>query len=147
MRPQPCETEPHQPCPNASAAEEIEHTVRSLIGQASGARQPSPRPLAGGPEVMLDVEVDGVRCTLVRRQPSRARPPVLLSPREQEIARMVAGGYPNKTIAAVLDISLWTVSTHLRRVFAKLGVGTRAAMVARLLEEGPQPEYHDLTPQ
>ena len=34
---------------------------------------------------------------------------VMLSPREEEIARMVAAGYPNKTIAAVLDISSWTV--------------------------------------
>ena len=49
---------------------------------------------------------------------------------------MVAEGYPNKTIAAVHDISSWTVRTHLRRVFAKLGVGSRAAMVARLLEDG-----------
>ena len=54
------------------------------------------------------------------------------SEREQEIARMVARGYANKTIAAVLDISTWTVGTYLRRIFAKLGVGTRAAMVARL---------------
>jgi DNA-binding CsgD family transcriptional regulator len=64
-----------------------------------------------------------------------------LSPREQEIARMVAEGYPNKTIAAVLEISSWTVATHLRRVFAKLGVRTRAAMVARALEEGLIPEH------
>jgi DNA-binding CsgD family transcriptional regulator len=87
-------------------------------------------------DVMLDMEVDGVRCLLVRLMPKSARAQVFLSPREQEIARMVAEGYPNKTIAAVLDISSWTVGTHLRRVFAKLGVGSRAAMVARLLEEG-----------
>jgi DNA-binding CsgD family transcriptional regulator len=49
---------------------------------------------------------------------------------------MVAEGYPNKTIAAVLDISSWTVSTYLRRMFAKLGVHSRAAMVARIVEEG-----------
>ena len=42
----------------------------------------------------------------------------------------------NKTIAAVLDISSWTVCTYLRRLFAKLNVCSRAAMVARLIEEG-----------
>ncbi len=57
-----------------------------------------------------------------------------LSPRELEIARMVAAGNPNKTIAAVLDISAWTVGTHLRRIFSKLRVTSRAAMVARLME-------------
>ena len=33
-------------------------------------------------------------------------------------------------IAGKLDVSPWTVSTHLRRIFAKLDVPTRAAMVA-----------------
>ena len=59
-----------------------------------------------------------------------------LSPREREIVRMVAQGRQNKVIAAVLNISSWTVSTYIRRIFAKLGVGSRAAMVAKLLEEG-----------
>ena len=91
--------------------------------------------------VLLDTEVDGVRCLLVSLEPApeaedATRNKVMLSPREEEIARMVAAGYPNKTIAAVLDISSWTVGTHLRRVFAKLGVGSRAAMVASLLKTG-----------
>ncbi len=88
------------------------------------------------PEVLLDTEINGIRCLLVRSN----RPPALaanpLSPREIEIVRMVAKGLPNKTIAAVLDISTWTVGTHLRRVFAKLGVGSRAAMIAKLAEGG-----------
>jgi hypothetical protein len=48
----------------------------------------------------------------------------------------VAKGLPNKCISAVLEISTWTVATHLRRVFAKLGVSSRAAMIARVLEVG-----------
>jgi DNA-binding CsgD family transcriptional regulator len=55
-----------------------------------------------------------------------------LSPRELEIARLVARGATNQAIARALDISTWTVSTHLRRIFAKLSVGTRAEMVAEL---------------
>jgi len=96
-----------------------------------------------GMGVLLDTEVDGVRCLLVNLEPAPVaesaetqRDKVVLSPREEEIARMVAAGYPNKTIAAVLDISSWTVGTHLRRVFAKLGVGSRAAMVASLIKKG-----------
>jgi DNA-binding CsgD family transcriptional regulator len=107
----------------------LEDAVRRLIGAAAD-REP---PEAAAPEVLVDLEVEGFRCILVAQQAEAREPAVALSPREQEIARMVAKGYPNKTIAAVLEISPWTVSTHLRRVFAKLDVRTRAAMVARVL--------------
>lgn len=86
--------------------------------------------------VALDVVVKGVRCVFMRPQASSgaASKYAALSPREREIARMIAKGLPNKTIAAVLDISPWTVGTHVRRLFMKLQVTSRAAMVARLLE-------------
>jgi DNA-binding CsgD family transcriptional regulator len=57
-----------------------------------------------------------------------------LSPRETEIVRLVAQGLPNKCISEVLEISSWTVATHLRRIYAKLGVNSRAAMVNKLSE-------------
>jgi DNA-binding CsgD family transcriptional regulator len=107
-------------------------------------------------EVILDIEVDGfrylaVRCATrpvpdadrARAEDAGAAPTRsghALSPRELEIARMVAKGYANKSIATVLDISSWTVSSHLRRIFSKLGVTSRAAMVAQLLDEGRSPE-------
>jgi DNA-binding CsgD family transcriptional regulator len=91
-------------------------------------------------EIVFDADVDGVRYLLVRL-PKPTRVPVSLSPREQEVVRMVAQGYPNKMIAGVLNISAWTVCTHLRRIFAKLGVTSRAAMVARLMEEGTGREH------
>jgi DNA-binding CsgD family transcriptional regulator len=84
-------------------------------------------------DVLVDCEIDGVRCMLVR---SSEADKVLLSPREQEVARMIAKGYPNKIIASVLDISVWTVSTHLRRIYAKLGVTSRAAMVSKVIKSG-----------
>lgn len=86
-----------------------------------------------GERVLLDYKVDGVRYVLARAQASTTESGVTLSPREQEIVRMVAKGYPNKMVAAVLEISVWTVSTHLRRIFAKYGVNSRAAMVAKVL--------------
>ncbi len=57
----------------------------------------------------------------------------LLTARELQIVQLVAKGYVNKQIAHQLQISEWTVSTHLRRVFAKLGVDSRAAMVYSVL--------------
>ena len=86
-------------------------------------------------ELLLNAHIEGARYLLIR-MPAAAAALVLLSPREQEIVRMVAKGYPNKVIADVLDISSWTVCTHLRRIFAKCGVTSRAAMVAQLLKEG-----------
>jgi DNA-binding CsgD family transcriptional regulator len=95
-------------------------------------------------EVLFDSEVDGCRYMLVR-MPVLGRCRIRLSPREQEIVRMVAKGHPNKVIADVLNISSWTVCTHLRRIFAKLGVGSRAAMVAQLLEIGALTSDHRVT--
>jgi DNA-binding NarL/FixJ family response regulator len=54
-----------------------------------------------------------------------------LTGRELEIAVLVAQGFATKNIAYRLQISEWTVSTYLRRIFAKLGVDSRAAMVYR----------------
>lgn len=54
-----------------------------------------------------------------------------LTARELQIVSLVAAGRVNKEIATQLSISTWTVSAHLRRIFAKLGVDTRAAMVSR----------------
>ena len=84
-----------------------------------------------GQEVLLDVSLNGLRCVVLRSAADAQR--VKLSPREQEIARMVAKGYPNKTIAAVLEISTWTVNMRRRCVFAKLGVHSRAALIAKWL--------------
>lgn len=102
------------------------------------AREEAPRSEASASsseELLLDMELGGCRYLLLRMPvPQHTR--IHLSPRESEIVRMVAKGHPNKVIADVLNISSWTVCTHLRRIFAKLGVGSRAAMVAQLLEIG-----------
>jgi DNA-binding NarL/FixJ family response regulator len=54
-----------------------------------------------------------------------------LTSRELEIAILVAQGHANKNIAYRLQISEWTVATYIRRIFAKLNVESRAAMVFR----------------
>ena len=82
--------------------------------------------------VLLDVTIGDVRCLLVHQEPASR---VTLSPRERQIALMVAHGRTNQAIATSLEISVWTVSTHLRRIFAKLAVSSRAEMVARLLAD------------
>jgi len=119
-------------CERLASPQEL---FRSLVRQlgVSQSLSPNSRTEVDSEEILLDVELEGWRYLLIRAAtPTKAR--FQLSPREQEIVRMVAEGHPNKIIAAVLNISCWTVGTHLRRVFAKLGVASRAAMVARCPE-------------
>ncbi len=121
------------------AAANVGELLRQLVGAAGRAPSSRDATLPGdAEEILLDVDIDGRRYLLLRMPLARPARPVL-SPREQEIARMVAAGVPSKTIASVLNISLWTVGTHLRRIFAKLGVNTRAAMVGKLHESALVP--------
>lgn len=51
-----------------------------------------------------------------------------LTPRQQEIAAMVAAGMTSKSIGEKLNISVRTVDTHLGHIFARVGVNTRAQL-------------------
>jgi DNA-binding NarL/FixJ family response regulator len=53
------------------------------------------------------------------------RPTEELSPREQDVLRLVARGLPNKRIARELEISEKTVKAHLTNVFQRIGVTDR----------------------
>jgi DNA-binding NarL/FixJ family response regulator len=105
----------------------IEQIMHEILARACSA------PTTSAQEVLLDFDLGTSRFVLLRF-PKADTPKPALSPRELEIVRMVSKGLPNKVIAKVLSISCWTVSTHVRRVFIKLGVTSRAAMVARTLE-------------
>jgi transcriptional regulator EpsA len=62
-----------------------------------------------------------------------------LSAREREILGWITRGKTNEEIAFVLGISLNTVKNHVKRVFRKLQVSSRAQAVARLNEPpGPR---------
>lgn len=129
-----------QPIP--ADADRMTQFLRDLIAQAGDNPQPTSKagkethhhsPVGPHKDVLMSYDVDGTRFLVVRDDPHRVRLEDL-SQREQEIVRMVAKGFPNKAIADVLEISVWTVGTHLRRIFSKLGVTTRAAMVAKLVK-------------
>ncbi|MGF0173709.1 response regulator [Streptomyces sp. Marseille-Q5077] len=63
------------------------------------------------------------------------RPRPTLTDRERDILTQLARGIGNRDIARALFISEATVKTHLRRIYDKLGVDTRAGAVAVAKEQ------------
>ena len=68
----------------------------------------------------------------------RLPPEQELSPREQEVLELLAGGYLYKEIAERLNISVPTVNTYVRRMYEKLQVRSRAQAVAKYAHLSPQ---------
>jgi DNA-binding CsgD family transcriptional regulator len=110
--------------------------ICELLGRLSSELAMSPAWREGGGAHVYRDAAAGVCVVLEPLGVQRAAPPRgRLSARELQIATMIAEGHSNKTIGYELGISIWTVSTHLRRIFVKLGVRSRAAMVGRLAEQ------------
>jgi DNA-binding CsgD family transcriptional regulator len=55
-----------------------------------------------------------------------------LTPREKQIAYLAAQGLTNRQISAETGLSINTISNHLKRVYAKLGVQSRTELAWRL---------------
>ena len=62
-------------------------------------------------------------------RPNHARE--LLSVREAELMDLIARGQSNGEVAAELFLSEKTVKNHVNRIYAKLGVTSRGAAIAR----------------
>ena len=59
-----------------------------------------------------------------------------LTPREAEVASLVARGLTNRDIAAQLFLSVRTVEVHVDHILTKLGFRTRTQLAAWAHEEG-----------
>jgi DNA-binding NarL/FixJ family response regulator len=59
-----------------------------------------------------------------------------LSPRENDVLRMLAEGLTDREIAAALVISPRTVETHVAKLYRKLDVRTRIQAVSRAVSLG-----------
>ena len=55
-----------------------------------------------------------------------------LTEAERRVATLISDGYTNKATASALGVSINTVGTHLRAIFAKLGVQSRVQLANRL---------------
>lgn len=63
--------------------------------------------------------------------PAKRREPPRLTPRERDIAQLVASGLKNREIAQRLSISPGTVKVHLMHIFEKAGVQDRVQLAAQ----------------
>jgi DNA-binding CsgD family transcriptional regulator len=65
-----------------------------------------------------------------------------LSQAERRVAALISSGHTNKSAAAELGVSINTIGTQLRAVFAKLGVQSRVQLANELRRhEQSDPEY------
>ncbi|GEM_PF-2049838 len=117
------------------------HRLRDAVGRAGRPSDEIPRreilalhdaaPRDAGLTVDFEAsEVLGMPL-LVVRVPIGPRPsPVLasLTPREFEVAGLVAAGFANKEIALRLGVQPSTIKEHVHRIFGKTGLPSRAAV-------------------
>ena len=62
-----------------------------------------------------------------------------LTPRQREIAALIARGYTNPEIAAELVLTSGTVANHIQHIFDKLGFHHRAQVAAWVAGGGLDP--------
>ncbi|WP_084956599.1 ATP-binding protein [Thermoactinospora rubra] len=124
---------------NAARAAAAHATARLALGDRTAAAEGMAQ--AAERFAALGATREAARCRHALREwglatpvPRRSRDGVL-SARELEVARLVAQGRTNREIAEVLFLSRRTVETHVATVLRKLGVPSRAHIVAALPEQ------------
>jgi two-component system, NarL family, nitrate/nitrite response regulator NarL len=85
-------------------------------------------------QTVLSPEIQSGLAAQIQLRETATRP--VLSPREQEVLRLIAEGSSAPEIARQLHLSPSTVKTHLQSLYEKLGVSDRAAAVASAMRAG-----------
>jgi DNA-binding CsgD family transcriptional regulator len=86
--------------------------------------------LGGGEDFALNGARARIRAGAPGEVPDGAGESHGLSAREAEVMSLIADGQTNGQIAARLFLAEKTVKNHVRRIYSKLGVGSRPAAIA-----------------
>jgi DNA-binding CsgD family transcriptional regulator len=138
----------------AEAAHQLARDVRPALGPPSTA--PDTRRSSGLSTTRMDLDLASGsyslrafmdasllrdRCVLVIIERASALPPsgalelrFGLTPREAEVASLMAQGYPDKEIAERLSISPHTARRHAERVLRKMPVSSRAGIALACMQ-------------
>jgi two-component system invasion response regulator UvrY len=136
-------TRPKLPVLIVSGSSQDEYAVRALRDGASGYLEKN----ASEQEFLLAVEealagrcyvTPAVAQKLARAvsAPAGNTPQELLSDREYQVMKMIAGGRTVKEIAAELSLSVKTVSTYRTRILEKLGLDSNVEIARFALKAG-----------
>lgn len=90
-------------------------------------------------ETMIQPGITEALLTGLSRQNAEFESSVMPEPltqKEQEVVRLMAGGYSNREIATALNKSEGTVKNHVSHVLSKLGVRDRTRAVLKAIELG-----------
>jgi DNA-binding NarL/FixJ family response regulator len=74
--------------------------------------------------------------TLIREFLEHGEHPSQLTPREQEVVKLIAEAHTNKEIAEILHLSEKTVESHRANVLQKLGMRDRVELVRYAIRQG-----------
>ena len=118
----------------AAAADAVGRGARAVLLKSASPRRihTALRAVADGLFIVDDEVAEQIVPTL-RGRVELIEP---LTPREQEVAQLLARGLTNKEIAQRLDITLHTVKFHLNGILRKLGVSSRTEAVVQAARLG-----------
>jgi non-specific serine/threonine protein kinase len=94
---------------------------------------------AAGRRLSLEEAIAEAIASVIQPSPSpvaHGGSPERLTPREVEVLRLLAAGKTDREIGETLFVSRRTAATHVAHIFAKLGVGSRAAAAAWAVRHG-----------
>lgn len=114
------------PPADRDAVERVRTDIRIRIGARAAAASFRAGHRLSREELLAEVLADGA----ISQPPAHGDQP--LSPREREVARLIAQGATNRAIAQTLGIAERTADAHVRSILRKLNLTSRAEVVAAL---------------
>ncbi|HEY1828715.1 MAG TPA: LuxR C-terminal-related transcriptional regulator [Acidimicrobiales bacterium] len=121
-------------CAAAPIVDPVNCQVVGVIDLTSAADDASPLMLGLARSGAREIEqrMMALMPLVYQSMPSQWKGWQLLTSAEREIAELVSTGLTNKQIAATLYCSPYTVDSHLRAVYRKLGITSRAALAGHV---------------